>query len=384
MSRFLDILCWTHVGHQGRTNGHAAILMDGSVESADPAANAAAKTYISWWPAGAALKGRTTAISMRPGGERTLLSDMRNEISNSSQLGLHVGRDGQRFAPRPGQVMVSAEPLDVGSGPLNVLDHASAEEHQQFMNVLASDEADGGGLHKQWVQFPTEIIGLHVEGNGELGLNAHAMLTWWRGFRTAHQQALHGESGYRFVSKLHNCASIVMRALIAGEAAFFLKPPAPWVTFSPRDVADYAAALKTEIIRANADYDRYFNSKLEWQGQNRREMHMHPPTATTEMPTVEQWKRMSDANVTFAALSRRREQNAAIDRLLGQYHAQLPWDGGGADYRLEYMKLIFQQIGSYIAAKPKGDRLNAMLALGQIVLAVREAKAAAIDIGFFD
>jgi hypothetical protein len=380
MSRFLDILCWTHVGHQGRTNGHAAILMDGSVESADPAANAASKTYISWWPAGAALKGPTTPISRRPGGERTLLSDMRNEIGNSTQLGLRAGR----FAPRSGQVMVSAEPLDISSGPLNVLDHASAAEHQQFMDLLTADEADGGGLHKQWVQFPTEIVSLHTEGNGELGLNAHAMLTWWRAFRTAHQQALHGESGYQFVSKLHNCASIVMRALIAGESAFFLKPPGAWFSFSPRDVADYAAALKTEIIRANADYDRYFNSKLEWQARNRREMHMHPPTATTELPTVDQWKRMSDANVRFAAISRRREQNAEIDRLLGQYHAQLPWDGGGADNRLVYMSEIFKQIGSYIAAKPKGDRLDAMLALGQIVLAVREAKAAAIDVGFFD
>jgi hypothetical protein len=80
-------------------------------------------------------------------------------------------------------------------------------------------------------------------------------------------------------------------------------------------VADYAASLKTEIIRANADYDRYFNSKLEWQARNRREMHMHPPTATTELPTVDQWKRMSDTNVRLAAFSRRREQNAEIDRL---------------------------------------------------------------------
>jgi hypothetical protein len=48
------------------------------------------------------------------------------------------------------------------------------------------------------------------------------------------------------------------------------------------------------------------------------------------------------------------------------------------------MSEIFKQIGSYIAAKPKGDRLDAMLALGQIVLAVREAKATAIDVGFFD
>lgn len=48
------------------------------------------------------------------------------------------------------------------------------------------------------------------------------------------------------------------------------------------------------------------------------------------------------------------------------------------------MKQIFQPIGSSIAAKPKGDRLNAMLALRQIVLAASEAKATAIDIGFFD
>ena len=63
---------------------------------------------------------------------------------------------------------------------------------------------------------------------------------------------------------------------------------------------------------------------------------------------------------------------------------QLPWDGGGADNRLVFMSEIFKQIGSYIAAKPKGDRLDAMLALGQNVLAVREAKAADIDVGFFD
>jgi hypothetical protein len=49
-----------------------------------------------------------------------------------------------------------------------------------------------------------------------------------------------------------------------------------------------------------------------------------------------------------------------------------------------YLAEIFKQVGSYLAAKPKGDRLNAMLALGQIVLAVREAKATAIDMGFFD
>lgn len=378
----LDILCWTHDTSHGKRGGHAAIIMDGSVESADSAQNASQKTYISWWPAGAGKKGKTHGLTMRLGEERTLLSDVRNEMTDRTRLALRGGQ----FAPRSGQVsLISSEALDLSSGPLSVLDYASQQEHDAFMEDFMGDEADGGGTHKQFVQFPTEIISLHVEGNGELGLNARAMLAWWKAFRSAHKHELVGrKSGYKFVSTLHNCSSIVMRALIAGEAAFFKKPPIRWFVMSPRDVADYAEALKTKIIRANVDYDRYFNSKLEWQGRNRREMHMHPPTATTELPTVEQWKRMSDANVTFSSISRRRGQNAEIDRLLGQYHAQLPWDGGGADNRLGLMAEIFKWIGSYIACKPKGDRLNAMLALGQIVLAVREAKAAAIDVGFFD
>ena len=83
----------------------------------------------------------TTPISRRPGGERTLLSDMRNEIGEGTQRGL---RDG-RFAPRAGQVSALAAELDVSSGPLTFLDYASAAEHERFINTLFADEADGGG-----------------------------------------------------------------------------------------------------------------------------------------------------------------------------------------------------------------------------------------------
>ena len=55
----------------------------------------------------------------------------------------------------------------------------------------------------------------------------------------------------------------------------------------------------------------------------------------------------------------------------------------GQMIRLGVMSVMFEQIGSYIAAKPKGDRLNAMLALGQIILVVRVAKANA-DMNFFN
>ena len=376
MPQHLDILCWLHVGREGRTNGHAAILLESSVESHDANVNAAATTYISWWPDGGALKGLNTPWSRRPGRASTLVSDMQSEINPNAQRGLHEGR----FEPRRGQTNIIFDHLDLSSGPLSVLDHASQEEHEHFMESLMTE----GGISKQWVQFPTESISLHTEGNAELGLNAHAMLTWWRAFRSAHEAELQGKSGYQFISKLYNCASIVMRTLIAGEAAFFLKPPNALSYYSPRDVADYAKALKHEIILANCSFQRYFVSKQEWQRQNRREMHRHPPTATTDLPTVGEWRQMSDENIKWRAFARRRGQTAEIDRLLGRYHAAPAWDAdGGQMIRLGVMSVMFEQIGSYIAAKPKGDRLNAMLALGQIILVVRVAKANA-DMNFFN
>ena len=113
-------------------------------------------------------------------------------------------------------------------------------------------------------------------------------------------------------------------------------------------------------------------------------MHRHPPTATTDLPTVGEWRQMSDENIKWRAFARRRGQTAEIDRLLGRYHAAPAWDAdGGQMIRHGVMSVMFEKIGSYIAAKPKGDRLNAMLALGQIILVVRVAKANA-DMNFFN
>lgn len=377
MALSVDILAWNHIGHGGRTNGHAAMMLKGAVESVDPQANNASRTYISWWPS---ASGKTP-FSLRKGGGRELISDVRNEIGGRAQRGLHAGT----FEPRAGQQsLLGDDTLRLHDGPLNVLQTQTEEYQDAFMAMLLKDEDDGGGMFKQWAQFPTDIIPIWVETEDNVGLNANAMMTWWRGFRDAHKEQLQGDSGYRFVSKLHNCSSIVMRALIAGEAPFFAKPPDPWMYFSPRDVTDYARKLQKAIWLANSDYQKYFSSKLAWQAIHRREMHMHPPAATFEMPTVEQWKAMSDANVRFARFSRRREQNAEIDNLLGRYHAFPDWDQGGAVSRLVHLRAIFSQVGSYLAAKPKGDRLNAMLNLGQIILKVREVKASQIDYDFFD
>jgi hypothetical protein len=145
----LDILCWTHVGYRGRTGGHAAIIMDGSVESADSAHNASQKTYISWWPGGPGKK-RGGHI-MRPGEERTLLSDVQNEMGDGTRQGLQAGT----FQPRPGQVSLLASQLDLSSGPLSVLDYASQQEHQDFIDECTASE---DSKHNQFVQFPTEII----------------------------------------------------------------------------------------------------------------------------------------------------------------------------------------------------------------------------------
>ena len=375
MPKSLDILCWTHIGHQGQTNGHAAIMLKGAVESRDQQENSSARTYISWWP-----DSGGNPFSVRKGSPSSLFSDVRKEMGSRTQEGLHTGR----FQPRAGQrSLLNDGAIQLHDGPLDVLRSQTQGLQDQFYDLL-TQEADGSSMQKQWAQFPTENISIWVETADNVGLNANAMLAWWRGFRDAHKENLQGGSGYKFVSKLYNCSSIVMRALIAGESPFFVKPPDPWMYYSPHDVVVYAQKLQQAIWLANADYQRVFNAKLEWQAIHRTEMHMHPPASTFEMPTVQEWVAMSNTNVRFSRFARRREQNAAIDRLLGEYHSFPQWDQGGAVMRLLHLRLMFSEVGSYLAAKPKGDRLNAMLTLGQIILKVRELKASQIEYDFFD
>ena len=154
--------------------------------------------------------------------------------------------------------------------------------------------------------------------------------------------------------------------------------------FSPHDVVVYAQKLQQAIWLANADYQRVFNAKLEWQAIHRTEMHSIHRHQLLRCRRFREWVAMSNTNVRFSRFARRREQNAAIDRLLGEYHSFPQWDQGGAVMRLLHLRLMFSEVGSYLAAKPKGDRLNAMLTLGQIILKVRELKASQIEYDFFD
>lgn len=367
MATHLDILGWTHKGSGGKTNGHVAILLRGGVEHDSAAANEADQTYISWWP-----EDGDRPFSKTPGASHTLVDDLLGEIGSSAQRKLQAGA-----SPRPGQASLGWNTIPLHDGDYNPLAFASREDID-WVSDLLNPQTKNGGQHNRWAQFPTDVVSLRLDMPGQqLGLHAHAILTWWRAFRLGHTTTTNGQkSGYQFVSNQFNCASIVMRALIAGEAAFFEPPPSGFIYYSPLEVLTYARALQRKIESMNRNYDLYKVKKNEWQGKNRCETFIHPPNANTELPTVKEWERISDTNVSFAFLCKRREQTLAIDDELRKYHALKPWtDLDGASKRLTSMRKIFDKIGEYIATKPKGDRTNAMLVLGQRVLAVRNLQS---------
>ena len=154
MPKSLDILCWTHVGHQGRTNGHAAIMLKGAVESRDQQENSSARTYISWWP-----DSGGNPFSVRKGSPSSLFSDVRKEIGSRTQEGLHT----RRFQPRAGQrSLLNDDAIQLHDGPLDVFKSQTQELQDAFYNLLTQEE-DGSSMQKQYAQFPTDNIPIWVE-----------------------------------------------------------------------------------------------------------------------------------------------------------------------------------------------------------------------------
>ena len=382
MPKCVDILVWDHAGSGGKTGGHAAMMVSGQLSGNErqEADHSAGKTYISWWPDGGGLKKEkdTLPFTMRHGGAHTVLSDAREEISQSTKEALN----NERFPPRPNQrnLGMGTQSIPTHDGGFNPISAMTDDLQNQWYEMLTEREH----CATQWVQFPNQSIPIFLAGQHNLGLNAHAMLTWWEMFRTAHKNDTNRNTGYKFISKKFNCASVVMRALIAGEAAFFVKPPNNWLYFSPADVVIYARKLEIAVTKASLEYERYFHEKLSWQGKNRTLL--RTPRGLTDLPTRQQWEDMSNANVKWGLFKRgsrnairyatRGGESVAIDNMLDEYHSLLPWQNWmGAALREQKMFNMWEQTAAYLARKPNGDRKDAMLILAQTIMNVRADKA---------
>ncbi len=99
------------------------------------------------------------------------------------------------------------------------------------------------------------------------------------------------------------------------------------------------------------------------------------PQAPASVPTITQWKKLSDQNIKFSSMASRKEQVAALDKLIQDY----------PNARLNEMKFVMLfamqgEIYSHLTNKPKSDRRAAVEQLGASVTAVLKSLPANLDL----
>lgn len=365
----LRVLVWAHAGRGGWTGGHAAIVLDKRLEGGHLVNG---PTYISWWPND---ENASNPFAKRAGGPRTFASDLRNEMGAGTRARL---QDGAFEARRDRGQATVYDRVRLGTLDVLPLEHDLVDATER---ALLEDA--------QFVQYPTVIVEIPTnDGNiHRPGLNIRGVLAWWLAFKNAY-----ADPGYTYVSSTRNCASIVMRALMAGEAAFYYRwsmSGRPWgqaAIVTPAAAGRYAEQVRLGIVRHQKEHGRFWHEKLAWQAANRRElvaMSAFHGDGEPELPTRQQWIAISNTNVRMAIVARRTGPTAAIDDLLERYHNSVPWDcPGGVDHRAAYLGEIFKYCGEYFSQKPNGDRTDAVVALANQVIFVMQGKS--LSLGTLD
>jgi len=163
MPKCVDILVWDHAGSGGKTGGHAAMMVSGQLSGNErqEADHSAGKTYISWWPDGGGLKKEkdTLPFTMRHGGAHTVLSDAREEISQSTKEALN----NERFPPRPNQrnLGMGTQSIPTHDGGFNPISAMTDDLQNQWYEMLTEREH----FATQWVQFPNQSIPIFWQAN---------------------------------------------------------------------------------------------------------------------------------------------------------------------------------------------------------------------------
>ena len=384
MPRVANLYLWRDRRTNGERGGHLALAMPydrtGSILSGTFG------NYISWWPADVDDPDAAKVDGKRRGKAHTKLLDGRRETGRAhaglmhgelEDRGVRLGEGVDVFRPRtPMQSTLENSLLFEAMDPAERINALTAHERRPSVTNLCDvlpralpDNAPGWD-QIYYVTDPDDTLEIPLHTAVSPGLNELAVNTWFEGFLREYHGQWRGT--YKFVSKTRNCASVVLRAMKAGNATFFAEPPRAWFWRSPAGVYAYAENLVQGIQRMTVNRDAYEAAKHQWQGEHRQELYAHPPGADVELPSVAQWKADSRVAGGFSTgFARRKEQVANIDRLLQQYHAMPGWGAEAADdQRVRQLGLIFDECGSYMREKQGNRRFDAVLRLAQRILQV--------------
>ncbi len=159
---------------------------------------------------------------------------------------------------------------------------------------------------------------------------------------------------YAFFSARYNCTGCVWEALKAGGLGYYHG-------ISDSTFIQGAAGLLEAVNKAKADLDQ-LNNLQHSIAVKMAELESKYPDAPQNIPSLAQWKKASDQNVSFRAIASRKEQVAALDKLIDDY------PNARKDVVKFLMLLRMQgEIYSHVTTKPNSDRKVAVQRLGATV-----------------
>ncbi len=249
---------------------------------------------------------------------------------------------------------------------------------QEVTSRIALGRRDSGGFRRnagmslvlaggQIVQEPTEIVEIPVLSPTTFGVDVDRIFYWWRSYGMRgmcdHEQ-LRGTGTprpqFKVLSARNNCAGTTALALIVGGASYFKSRVRQYRVSTPKGVRDWAKEVRDaalEINRAKA-----LSVKYELNEARKKRTALAIKTKNikqqnpNDLPTLQEWKDIS----YVGPFARRKEQIAAIDNALRQYHEIANWGAGHDDNKARLLDEIIRQAENHAITKPASDRLHAV------------------------
>lgn len=315
--------------------GHAALAITNGANI---------ESYVSWWPEDQDDK-QDKQRGYTQGGISTVNNDYLMEMGDNARARLRAGA-----TPRPGQTK-------------------SESIQEDGFNVI--------NRYGQWLKRPDVVLTVPAvddRSNPEratIGLCEKNIEDWWRLY--SEKRLGYFKQKYSMASTKHNCAAIVMAALIAGGCDLFLKHDKACFYYLPNDIMNYGTKLRNAIEsinnRAQTVNASLLSNHVRISPDSRSQFGSINPDGQGDLWTVDQWRRTS-----AVSFGRRKEQILQMDQHLTEYWATgQQWTDANRAEKARHVRNIIQAVQSHIIEKPNSDRREAVLKLGsQCILVIRE------------
>jgi hypothetical protein len=197
--------------------------------------------------------------------------------------------------------------------------------------------------------------------NGKLtyGVSASRIAAFWKVQRK--------ETMYAFLSAKYNCTGIVWEALKAGGLGYYHG-------IDDSIFIQGAAGLLDAVNKAHAHLSR-LNQLTNAIANKMGQLQQQHPNVPKKVPTIAEWKTSSDQNVKYKATHGRKDQVAALDKLIDDYP-----NAKTDTIKFAMLSRMQSEIYSHLTNKQNSDRKLAVEQLGASITVVLKSLPGNLDL----